>query len=83
MNPRKTLESILRGTSDHNIRFNELTGMLLAMGFSERIRGSHHLYSRHGIRELIDLQPEGGTAKAYQVRQVRKLFQQYNLTEIL
>ncbi|MEP7235052.1 MAG: type II toxin-antitoxin system HicA family toxin, partial [Ignavibacteriota bacterium] len=59
------------------------TGMLKAMGFSERIRGSHHLYSREEIREIIDLQPEGGMAKAYQVRQVRKLFQQNNLTEIL
>jgi hypothetical protein len=59
-----------------------MTGMLVAMGFSERIRGSHHLYSKNGIRDIIDLQPENGKAKAYQVRQVRKLFQQYNLTDI-
>ena len=82
MNSDKILESILRGTSDHNIRFNELTGMLRSMGFSERIRGSHHLYSKQGIRELIDLQPENGMAKAYQVRQVRKIIQQYNLTNV-
>ena len=82
MNSDKILESILRGTSDHNIRFNELTGMLRSMGFSERIRGSHHLYSKQGIRELIDLQPENGMAKAYQIRQVRKIIQQYNLTNV-
>ena len=80
MNPHKTLESLLRGTSDNNIRFNELTGMLRAMGFSERIRGSHHMYSKEGIRELIDLQPENGMAKAYQVRQVRKIILNYELT---
>jgi hypothetical protein len=68
VNHRKILEAILRGTSDYNIRFSELTGMLLSMGFSERIRGSHHMYSKTGIREIIDLQPENGMAKAYQVR---------------
>ncbi|HEY3875635.1 MAG TPA: type II toxin-antitoxin system HicA family toxin [Candidatus Kapabacteria bacterium] len=83
MNPHKVLESILRGTSDYNIRFNELTGILQSMGFSERIRGSHHLYSKIGIRELIDLQPENGMAKAYQVRQVRKIILQYELGESL
>jgi hypothetical protein len=83
MNPRKTLDILLRGTSDHNIRFNELAGMLKSMGFSERIRGSHHLYSREGIREIIDLQPENGMAKAYQVRQVRKIILQYQLSDTL
>ncbi len=82
MSHRKTLDSLLSGTSDYNIRFTELIGMLRAMGFHERIRGSHHLYSRQGIRELIDVQPEGGMAKAYQVRQVRKIFQNYNLNEV-
>lgn len=82
MSHRRTLDALLSGTSDYNIRFNELTGMLKTMGFQERIRGSHHLYSRQGIRELIDLQPEGGMAKAYQVRQVRKIFENYNLKEV-
>jgi predicted RNase H-like HicB family nuclease len=63
MSHRKTLEAILSGTSDHNIRFSELTGLLQAMGFSERIRGGHHLYSRSLIREIIDLQPEGSMCK--------------------
>ncbi len=53
------------------------------MGFSERIRGSHHLYSREGIREIIDLQPENGMTKAYQVRQVRKIILQYQLSDTL
>ncbi len=83
MNPHKTLESILRGTSDYNIRFNELTGMLRSMGFSERVRSSHHMYSKTGIREIIDLQPENGMAKAYQVRQVRKIILHYELGESL
>jgi hypothetical protein len=30
-----------------------------------------------GIRDLIDLQPEGGSVKEYQVRQVRKYLQRH------
>jgi len=80
---RKTLDAVVSGTSDNNIRFSELTGMLRAMGFAERVRGSHHLYSRHGIREIIDLQPDSGMAKAYQVRQVRKIILEYKLTDAI
>lgn len=39
----KVLDQILRGTSDGNISFQELCDLLLYLGFSERIRGSHHI----------------------------------------
>ena len=39
------------------------------------------MYSKADIRELIDLQPEDGMAKAYQVRQVRKILLQYQLLD--
>jgi hypothetical protein len=41
---------VLRGTSDANIRFNALRSMLTALGFEERIRGSHHMFSLEGRR---------------------------------
>lgn len=51
------------------------------MGFSERIKGSHHIFSRDGIPEILNLQPlPGGGAKPYQVKQVRQLVSQYGLT---
>jgi predicted RNA binding protein YcfA (HicA-like mRNA interferase family) len=44
---------------------------MLALGFEERIKGSHHIYSKEGINEIINLQPKGSDSKAYQIKQVR------------
>ncbi len=49
------------------------------VAFTERIRGDHHIYSRDGIAEIINLQPLGTQAKPYQVKQVRNLIQKYHL----
>ena len=65
-------EKILSGRSDANIRFEELRSYLLRQGFAGRVRGSHHLFRREGVRELINLQRDGSQAKPYQVRQVRQ-----------
>jgi hypothetical protein len=65
------LSRILRGTSDANIAFNRLRNLLKRLGFTERIRGDHHVFTKSGVEEIINLQPQGGKAKPYQVRQVR------------
>ena len=65
-------QKILSGRSDANIRFEELRSFLLRLGFTERVRGSHHVFRREGVRELINLQRDGSQAKPYQVRQVRQ-----------
>ena len=75
----KLLERILRGTSDANIGFDELRALLLSLGFEQRIRGSHHLFTKSGIAEKINLQRDDGKAKPYQVRQVRNVIVQYKL----
>ncbi len=77
----KILDQILRGNSDANIDFNELRSLLDALEFSERVRGSHHVFTRGGVNEIINLQPRGSKAKPYQVRQVRQLIIKYNLGE--
>ena len=41
----KLLERILRGASDANISFSELVQLLERLGFDERIRGSHHIFT--------------------------------------
>ena len=76
---RKTLEDVLRGTSDANIRFADLRKVLEALGFSERTRGDHHIFSRGGVDEILNLQPNGSKAKAYQVKQVRGVILKYEL----
>ncbi len=74
----KTLDKILKGSSDRNIKFNDLRKLLLRYGFSERIRGDHYIFSKEHIFEIINLQPlKDGTAKQYQVKQVRNLFLKY------
>jgi len=75
----KVMDKVLRGTSDANISFDDLRGLLGRLGFEERIRGSHHLCRREGIEEKINLQREGNKAKPYQVRQVRAIILEYHL----
>jgi hypothetical protein len=76
----KTLERVLRGNADRSIRFDELRSLLKSLGFTERVRGSHHIYTREGIEDILNLQPKSGMAKAYQVKQVRDLILEYLLT---
>ena len=70
---------ILQQKSDANIDFDELRNLLEWLGFDERIRGSHHIFRRQGVRELVNLQREGSKAKVYQVRQVRQVILRYGL----
>jgi hypothetical protein len=55
---RKTLNRILRGTADANIRFDDLRAVLSSLG----IRGDHHIFSRTGVVEILNLQPRDGKA---------------------
>ena len=66
-------QRILSGRSDANIRFDELRAFLLRLGFVERVRGSHHIFRKEGIRERLNLQRDGSHANPYQVRQVRQI----------
>jgi hypothetical protein len=75
----KTLTLVLRGTSDANISFNDLCSLLLKLGFSERVRGDHFIYSKEGVEEILNLQPIRSKAKAYQVKQVRTIILKYKL----
>ncbi|KOP26246.1 toxin HicA [Hapalosiphon sp. MRB220] len=75
----KLLAKILSGTSDANISFEQLCKLLSRLGFDERIRGSHHIYTKEGIEEILNLQPKQGKAKAYQVKQVREVIFKYQL----
>lgn len=76
----KILINILRGQADSNINFEDLRRLLLYLDFEERIKGSHHIYSKAGIDEILNLQPKGNNAKSYQVKQVRLLILKYKLT---
>lgn len=79
----RLLRQILSGASDANIAFSDLRGILLRLGFAERTRGSHHLFHKDGIEELVNLQRDGSKAKPYQVRQVRSILLRYKLVGAL
>lgn len=77
----KLREKILAGSADQNIDFSVLCQLLIRLGFGERVKGDHHIFSRGDIDEIINLQPKGSKAKSYQVKQIRTLLVKYRLGE--
>jgi hypothetical protein len=77
----KLRERILAGGSDGNIEFASLCQLLACLGFAERVKGGHHIFSREGIVEIINLQSKGSKAKPYQVKQVRSILVRHRLGE--
>lgn len=75
----KLLLKILRGTSDGNIPFDQLCQLLQNIGFEERIRGSHHIFTKEGTEEILNIQSKDSKAKAYQVKQIRQVILKYRL----
>lgn len=75
----KLLRTLLSGTADANLAFADLQHILLALKFEERVRGSHHIYTRVDVDEILNLQARHGEAKPYQVRQVRDVILKYRL----
>ena len=76
---RKLFAKVLSGRSDANVDFDDLRRLLAHLGFVERVGGSHHVFVRTGVEDLINLQREGRLAKPYQVRQVRAVITTYGL----
>jgi len=75
----KLKKRILSSTSDTNIEFKQLCNLVERLGFDQRIRGDHHIFTRSDIDEIINLQPMGSKAKAYQVKQIRNIIIKYHL----
>jgi hypothetical protein len=76
---QKLLQQILLKQGDANIPFGGLCQLLQRMGFEERIKGDHHIFSKQDIDEIINLQPKSAKAKPYQVKQIRELILRYGL----
>ena len=75
---RRLLQKLLSGSK--NIRFAEAVAGAEAFGFRlSRINGSHHIYVHVDIPELVNLQNVNGQAKPYQVKQLLRLIERYNL----
>ena len=75
----KLILKILSGNADNNIEFSDLIKLLEISDFNCRIKGSHHIFYKDGIEEIINLQPNHSKAKPYQVKQVRTIIIKYKL----
>jgi predicted RNA binding protein YcfA (HicA-like mRNA interferase family) len=78
---KKILDKLFRGSSDNNFDFDDLVSVLKHLGFGFRIKGSHHIFFKEGIDEIVNLRSKSGKAKPYQVKQVRSLLLKYKLIE--
>lgn len=75
----KSLRDILSGVRDNNILFADLQTVLDRLGFQCRVKGDHFIYTKDGVEEIINIQPQGSKAKPYQVKQVRHIILTYQL----
>ena len=75
----KFLVKLLSGNSDNNIEFNDLVKLLSNFNFICRIKGSHHIFWKEDVEEILNIQPAGSKAKAYQVKQVRNILLKYKM----
>ena len=75
----KLYEHILLRRSDANVPFETLRALLRRLGFDERIKGDHHIFTKDGVEEILNLQPKDGKGKPYQVKQVRDVILKYHL----
>jgi hypothetical protein len=75
----KLYAHILMRRSDANVPFDGLRALLKRLGFEERVRGDHHIFTMTGVEEILNLQPKNGKGKPYQVKQVRDVILKHNL----
>jgi predicted RNA binding protein YcfA (HicA-like mRNA interferase family) len=78
MSRRKLLQKLV--SSPKNVHFSEAKAVAEAYGFRlDRVSGSHHILVHPELPELINLQNVKGKAKPYQIKQLLKIIEKYNL----
>ena len=65
-----------------NVRFDDLCKSAELFGFSFKGgKGSHRIYIKNGIKEMLNFQNVKGKAKPYQVKQFLNIVDKYGLLE--
>ncbi|CAD6490283.1 MAG: hypothetical protein EMLJLAPB_00062 [Candidatus Argoarchaeum ethanivorans] len=78
MDKARILEELKRNSK--KIRFKRLCTVAEVFGFRFKGgRGSHRIYVRDGIDEMLNFQNVSGKVKPYQVKQLIKIIEKYNL----
>ena len=79
MSRRKKLLSRIQD-NPQNVRFEDICKLAEAFGFEYKGgKGSHEVYTKKGVIEILNLQNVKGFAKPYQVKQFLKMIEDYNL----
>jgi len=66
--------------NQNSIRFNQLCHAAETFGFKFRGgKGSHRIFVRVGIPEMLNFQNVDGKAKPYQVKQLCNIIEKYSL----
>jgi len=74
----KLLRKALSGTK--NFRFAELSQLAVAVGYKlDRVNGSHHIFVHARASRPLNIQNVHGQAKPYQVRQLLRDIEEFNL----
>ena len=80
MNKKVIYEELKRNPK--NVRFGVLCNAAELFGFRFRGgRGSHRIYVKDGVSEMLNFQNVKGKAKSYQVKQFLKVVDKYKLLE--
>lgn len=66
--------------NNKNVRFGDFVALVKAYGFEPlRISGSHNIFGREDIPEMVNIQNNKGKAKPYQIKQFLSIVERYNL----
>ncbi|MBC8043239.1 MAG: type II toxin-antitoxin system HicA family toxin [Rhizobacter sp.] len=80
MNEKKLLEKVRQ--SPNNVRSDDFVKLIESFGFAfARQKGSHRIFERANVPELVNIQNVKGKAKAYQVWQFLEKVERFNLTQ--
>lgn len=80
MDKREIYEKLKKNPA--NVRFEEICKTAKLFGFRFRGgKGSHRIFVRAGIREMLNFQEVKGKTKPYQVKQFIRIIEKYNLLE--
>ncbi len=76
---RKLIETCRNNPA--GIRFRELCALAEHLGFHKRGgKGSHVVYEKDGVEEILTFQDRNGMAKPYQVKQLITVMEKYDLS---
>ncbi len=77
---RKLIEKIQNNPA--GVRFQEICRLADQLGFTKRGgKGSHIVYEKDGVEEILTFQDRKGMAKPYQVKQLLAVIEKYRMGE--